>query len=110
MFPPAGRFGDPPPARRWAGMEDEMGSAIRGLGKRRWWREADARAVLEAWRSDEESLAGFARRHGLGYKRLSWWRGRLQKTAGRVRFHRVRLVNESRIGNAVERSRSSFWE
>ena len=33
---------------------------------RRYWREAEARVVVEAWRASGESLAGFARRHAVG--------------------------------------------
>ena len=39
---------------------------------RRYWREAEARVVVEAWRASGESLAGFARRHGLGAPRIAW--------------------------------------
>ena len=41
------------------------------------WTEDDARRALEAWRRSGDSLAAFARRHGLTPERLYWWRRRL---------------------------------
>lgn len=42
----------------------------------RWSRE-EAQEALEAWNRSGESLAAFARRHGVVAQRLSWWRKRL---------------------------------
>jgi hypothetical protein len=49
------------------------GASIAEVVGRRYWREAEARVVVEAWRTSGESLAGFARRHGLGPQRIGWW-------------------------------------
>lgn len=67
------------------------GSEIRRVAAGRYWREADARVVLGAWRRSGEPLARFARRHGIAVQRLKRWAKRLGGD-GAVRFHRVRLV------------------
>jgi transposase-like protein len=41
------------------------------------WSEDDAREVIEAWRRSGQSVAAFARHHGLGAERVLWWRRRL---------------------------------
>jgi hypothetical protein len=41
------------------------------------WTEEDARRVFDVWRRSGESLAAFARRHGLTEQRMYWWRRRL---------------------------------
>jgi hypothetical protein len=53
----------------------------------RYWREEDARVVLEEWSSSDIGLTEFARRHGLSERRLRRWSERL----GRMRFHPVEL-------------------
>jgi hypothetical protein len=47
--------------------------------KRSWkqWKPAQARKVLEAWRSSGLSLSAYAQRRGVTPQRLSWWRERL---------------------------------
>jgi hypothetical protein len=57
-----------------------------------YWREADARAVVEAWLRSGQPLSRFARGHGLQPHRLSRWAGRLQGKGRPVRFHPVRVV------------------
>ena len=71
---------------------------------RRYWREAEARMVVEAWRASGESLAGFARRHGVGSQRIAWWARRIDGgTPAPVRFHPVRLANlDGGSGAAIE--------
>jgi hypothetical protein len=64
---------------------------VRRVAQRRYWREAEARVVVEAWRSSGEGLARFARRHDVRPNRLGWWVRRFG-SQGRVRFHAVRLV------------------
>jgi transposase len=76
-------------------------SEIRQVAAQPYWREGQARAVLEAWQRSGESLAGFARSHGIGRQRLERWARRLGESAGRVRFHRVRLVERRRSAGAV---------
>ena len=41
------------------------------------WKEHDAQRVLAAWSSSGLSANAFAREHGLGRKRILWWRQRL---------------------------------
>lgn len=43
----------------------------------RHWSEADARVVLQAWRSSGQSMSAFARKHGIGVSRLSGWKQRV---------------------------------
>ena len=44
------------------------------------WTQDEASIVLEQWRQSGESIAGFARRHGVGPARLYWWKNRLAPT------------------------------
>jgi hypothetical protein len=85
-------------------QEYQQGRTIAVLAKRPYWRERDARLVVEAWRWSGESQASFARRHGLDPKRLGRWARRLGASAGRlrvkavrqeaIRFHPVRLIGQ----------------
>ena len=43
-----------------------------------YWREADARRVLDAWRATGSSMAAFARASGLPVERIRRWRRRLE--------------------------------
>ena len=66
---------------------------VRRVAGRLYWREADARILVDAWRKSGESLSGFARRQGVERKRLARWVRRLEGAAGGpLRFHPVRLV------------------
>ena len=65
---------------------------VRRVAERRYWRESEARVLVEAWRSGGETLAGFAGRHGVERRRLARWVGRLEGVGGALRFHPVRLV------------------
>ena len=42
------------------------------------WTDDDARQVFAEWRRGKQPLAPFAREHGIGVKRLYWWRRRLE--------------------------------
>jgi len=64
---------------------------IRSTARSRYWREEDARVVVDAWRESGASLAGFCRSHGVASARLSRWAARLGREAA-VRFHPVRLT------------------
>jgi transposase-like protein len=75
-------------------------SAVREVAAQRYWREGQARVVVEAWRRSGESLAAFARAHGIGRRRLERWARRLGVTGGGIRFHRVQLVE--RRGSASD--------
>jgi len=66
---------------------------VRRVAERGYWREAEARVLVEAWRSGGETLVEFARRHGVEPRRLARWVTRLQGAGeGSLRFHPVRLV------------------
>jgi hypothetical protein len=77
-----------------------------------YWREAEAQAVVAAWRESGETLTTFARQRGVPPRRLARWARRLggAKRGAAVRFHPVRLVapaaREARIeivlGGGVE--------
>ncbi len=49
-----------------------------------YWREGQARVVLDAWVASGQSMAAFARRHGLAVKRLRWWKRWLMPTTSRA--------------------------
>jgi transposase len=69
---------------------------VRQVAERTYWREADARVLVEAWRSSGETLSGFARRHGVEPRRLARWVSRLPGVGeGSLRFHPVRLVESA---------------
>lgn len=78
-----------------------------GLGAvvgKRYWREAEGRAVVTAWHRSGEALSRFARVHGLKAERVARWAARLAAgTSGVVRFHPVRLVEPRRSGSGSER-------
>ena len=44
-------------------MAHKRDAAVVRVAARRYWREADARVVVEAWRRSGESLSPFARRY-----------------------------------------------
>ena len=72
---------------------------VRRLARRRYWRETDARRVVDAWRQSEASAAAFARRYQLDPKRILRWAKDLDTPArSTVRFHPVRVVER---GDAV---------
>ena len=62
--------------------------------KRAYWRETDARLVVESWRRSGEPVSAFARRHGVAVKRLARWVSRLglSEQPEPVRFHPVRVT------------------
>lgn len=53
------------------------GSPLAQAMESRYWREADARVVLDAWLASGASLDAFAAGHGLHLWRLERWRRRL---------------------------------
>ncbi len=92
--------------------------AVLRVAKRRYWREADARVIVEAWRRSEASLSTVARRYGVHGKRIARWAPRLESPRSAVRFHPVRLVaaadslpagSRSDRGGA-HRRRGSRWQ
>lgn len=50
-----------------------------------YWREAEARTVLDAWSESGLSIGSFAERHGIAASRLLHWRKRLGEEAARSR-------------------------
>ena len=64
-------------------------SSLTAIVRKSYWRAADARVVLAAWRESGQSLAVFARRHGVARSRLAHWRSRIRPAP---RFHPVRVV------------------
>lgn len=69
---------------------------------RRYWREAEARVMVEAWRQSGESLSGFARRYGVDPRRVARWAARVKGSApALVRFHPVRLAHHDGGGGAA---------
>jgi hypothetical protein len=67
-------------------------TGVTEVAARPYWREAEARTVVEAWRNSGESLSGFARRHGVDPGRVARWAARLERASTPVRFHPVRLA------------------
>lgn len=83
--------------------------AVGAAAGQRYWREADARAVLRAWERSGEALTRFAATHGLKAGRLARWAKRLGRRETRrggrsgagavplkLRFHPVELVGGAR--------------
>lgn len=61
----------------------------------RYWREEDARAVLEAWRRSGDTLSDFCRSYGVSVSRLSRWAARIKHHEA-VQFYPVRLSDRAR--------------
>lgn len=84
--------------------------------RKRYWREADAKLVVRAWRSSGQDLSRFAAEHGITVSRLSRWavrvgarqglRFRVVKRASaspvKLRFHPVELIGGEARGDAIE--------
>jgi hypothetical protein len=75
------------------------------VAARGYWRESAARVMVDAWRGSGETVAAFARRHGVDRRRLARWVRRMEASAGEVvvPFHPVRVVGggpEARVTDA----------
>jgi len=70
--------------------------ALREALRTGYWRPESAELVVSAWEQSGETLAAFARRHGLRPERLARWRDRLRRArvAGSPTFHPV-VIRES---------------
>jgi hypothetical protein len=78
-----------------------MGGVVE-VASRRYWREAEARVIVEAWRASGESLGEFARRHRVDARRVARWAGRVEGSAvAPVRFHPVRLARPADGGGSA---------
>ncbi len=65
------------------------------VASRPYWREADARVIVEAWQASDETLERFAQRHRVHRGRLSRWALRLGSAeAAPVRFHPVQVAGD----------------
>ena len=66
---------------------------LQHLAGRRYWREAEAQVVVEAWKRSGDPLSKFVKHHGIRRGRVVRWASRLRKksTAAPVRFFPVRL-------------------
>ncbi|MGH7893383.1 MAG: IS66 family insertion sequence element accessory protein TnpA [Candidatus Binatia bacterium] len=61
-----------------------------------YWREDDARVIVDAWQRGGEPLPRFAERHGVDPRRLARWAARLKKERrepATLQFHAVRLAS-----------------
>jgi len=77
--------------------------AVARVAAGRYWRAADARIVVEAWRASGEGLGAFAKRYGINRRRLGRWAGELgPKAEETVAFHPVRLVAAARPAQGGE--------
>ena len=87
-------------------MAHMRNGAVLRVAKGRYWREADARVMVEAWRRSGTSLSTFATNYGVHGKRIARWASRLASPRIAVRFHPVRVVAaEGRVrpgGDAIE--------
>lgn len=75
--------------------------AWKSVARSRYWREDEARAVIEAWKQSGETVAGFCRWNGIAAARLSRWRARLDAPT-EVKFHPVRLVHDPSVRGRAE--------
>ena len=73
---------------------------------RRYWREVEARVIVEAWQSSGETLSEFADHHGVDPKRIARWASRLERPKPTAMyFHPVRLAGdrpEGWTGSTIE--------
>lgn len=73
---------------------------VADVAKSSYWREEQARVVVDAWRLAGEPLARFARRHGIDPRRIARWSAVLKRRAPApaMRFHAVRLAHAAEVG------------
>lgn len=83
-------------------MAKQQDTQLSHASRRRYWREADARLVVEAWRQSGLSMAEFAKLHGVQAKRLGRWAQRLQTSAPPVTFHPVQLLRKQTVNEAAD--------
>ena len=78
--------------------------SVAEVAVQRYWRETEARVMVEAWQNSGESLSGFARRHRVDPRRVARWAVRVDGSEpAPVRFHPVRLADhDGEGGGAIE--------
>lgn len=82
---------------------------IAAVARRPYWREDDARVVVEAWRRSDETLATFAKHHGLHPHRIARWASKIKHSeSSAVRFHAVRVAS-SPSAAAIEIQLGDGW-
>ena len=75
-------------------MPEKRDAGVTRVARRQYWREDDARIVVNAWRRSGQRLIAFARAHEVHPRRLARWARRLESASEeRVSFHPVRLVH-----------------
>jgi hypothetical protein len=83
---------------------------VREVAGRRYWRAAEGRVMVDAWRRSGQGLGAFARRHGVQRKRVAWWASRLQgEAANELSFHPVLLTGKPGEREGIELETSSGW-
>lgn len=78
-------------------MAKRAAQAVANVVEKGYWREGDARVVVEAWQRSGNTLSDFSAEHGVPLRRLSRWAMRLSVPSREttVRFHPVRVVGAS---------------
>jgi hypothetical protein len=72
------------------------------LAGRSYWREDDARHIVDAWRQSGEPISVFAERLGIDRRRVSRWAARLERaTSAAVRFVPVRVADDEAEGQGA---------
>lgn len=74
-------------------MPSETEREVRRVAALRYWRSAEARVAVDAWRDSGEKLPEFADRYGIQPGRLKRWAGRFEEEAG-VEFYPLRIVQQ----------------
>jgi hypothetical protein len=74
-------------------MAHSRSPSLDTVRQRSYWRDADARVIVDAWRRSGQTRSAFATEHDLDPRRLRRWIARLAGSPKRaVRFHPVRVV------------------
>ena len=66
---------------------------LRALAGRSYWREVDARRIVEGWQKSGEPVSVFAGRLDIDPRRVSRWASRLERSQrAALHFHPVRVA------------------
>jgi|SRR3990172_284996 len=86
-------------------MADESAVAV-AESTGRHWREADARAVIEAWQESGQSIARYARSRNIHPERLARWERKLRRPGTEsITFHPVRVTRGAQRDDAENAAR-----